>query len=207
MFDPTPSGAASGTRHGWARLALYVDAMSSFWREWIVSYDTSHQFTLGQAAVTGSRSLWVGSRKWAREKYASMLQWARQSQDQVEHSPARWALAGGIITLMLLLLANLARILRALHEKWVSAHPERAPEQAASIWYERMARALARRGVRRATSQTPQEFIRKIEDQRLREPAARFTQVYESARFGNSAEDASRLPDLYQEVAAATRAR
>src|SRR2546422_927966 len=89
--------------------------------------------------------------------------------------PTSLAMAGGIIALMLLLLANLARILRALHEKWVSTHPERAPEQAASIWYERMARALARRGVRRATSQTPQEFIRKIEDQRLREPVARFT--------------------------------
>ena len=55
MFDPTPPGAISSTRHGWARLALYVDAMSLFWREWIVSYDTSHQFTLGQAAVSGSR--------------------------------------------------------------------------------------------------------------------------------------------------------
>lgn len=207
LFDPTPAGTGMGARRGWARLGLYLDAMSSFWREWIVSYDTAHQFSLGQVAVSGSRSLWLDSRTWARRKYAAMLQWARHSQDRVEHSPARWALAGGALALAILLLANLGRITRALHEKWVSAHPERSPEQAASIWYARMARAVARRGVRKATSQTPQEFLRKIPDQRLREPVARFTEVYESARFGNSVEDASRLPDLYAEVAAATRDR
>lgn len=207
MFDPTPSGAASGTRHGWARLALYLDAMSSFWRDWIVSYDSSHQFTLGQAAVSGSRSLWVGARKWAREKYASMLAWARRSQERVEHSPIPWAVTGVLIALAILLLANLARILRTIHEAWVSAHPERSPELAASIWYERMARKVAGTGVRRRRSQTAGEFLRKIEDRRLREPVARFTAVYQSARFGNSSEDASRLPELYEEVAAATRLR
>ena len=207
MFDPTPAGTTSGTRHGWARLALYVDAMSSFWREWIVSYDASHQFTLGQAAVTGSRNLWTDSRKWARHKYASMLRWARQKQDRVEHSPARWALAGLAIALILALLANVGRIIRAVQEKWVSAHPERAPEQAASIWYERMTRMLSRKGMRRSKGQTAQEFVRRIENQRLREPVARFTSVYESARFGNSPGDASRLPELYEEVQAATRDR
>lgn len=207
MFDPTPSGAASGTRHGWARLGLYLDAMSSFWRDWIVSYDSSHQFTLGQAAVSGSRSLWVGSRKWARQKYASMLAWARRSQQRVELSPTRWALTGGVIALTILLLANLGRIVRMIHEGWVRAHPQRSPELAAAIWYERMARTVARKGVRKTHSQTAGEFLRKIDDQRLREPVARFTAVYESARFGNSSEDASRLPELYEEVAAATRRR
>jgi hypothetical protein len=47
--------------------------------------------------------------------------------------------------------------------------------------------------------------VRKIEDRQLRVPIARFTEVYESARFGNSAEDARRLPELYEEVEAATR--
>jgi hypothetical protein len=61
--------------------------------------------------------------------------------------------------------------------------------------------------MRKTSSQTPQEFLRKIDDQRLRIPVARFTAVYESARFGNSVEDASRLPELYAEVAAATRDR
>jgi hypothetical protein len=203
-FDPTPAGN-SGTPQGWGRIALYVDAMASFWRDWVVSYDSSHQYVLGQAAVSGTRGLWEGARLWARKHYQSMLKWARRSQDRVEHSPGRWAVFGAGITLALLLLANLGRIARLLHEKWLRAHPERSPEQAAAMWYGRMARALARRGMEKPAAQTPQEFVRKIEDSRLREPVARFTQVYESARFGNSIEDAQRLPELYEEVASVTR--
>jgi transglutaminase-like putative cysteine protease len=205
-FDPTPAGN-SGTPQGWNRLALYVDAMASFWRDWVVSYDSSHQISLGQAAFSSTRGLWEGARKWARDHYAAMLKWARHSQDRVEHSPGRWAILGAAIVAILLLFGNLGRIARLLHEKWLSAHPERSPEQAASMWYEKMARALARRGVEKPPAQTPQEFVTKIEDSRLREPVARFTQVYESARFGNSADDAQRLPELYEEVESATRTR
>jgi transglutaminase-like putative cysteine protease len=205
-FDPTPAGV-SGTPQGWNRLALYVDALSSFWRDWVVSYDISHQYALGQAAFTSSRGLWTGARVWARDHYDSMLKWARHSQTRVEHSPGRWAVLGAAITLVLLLLGNLGRIARLLHEKWLTAHPERSPEQVAAMWYQRMARALARRGVKKPPAQTAQEFVKKIEDSRLREPVARFTQVYESARFGNSVDDAQRLPELYEEVETATRTR
>ena len=205
-FDPTPAGA-SGTPQGWDRLALYVDAMSSFWRDWVVSYDSSHQYSLGQAAVGGTRGLWQNARIWARNHYAAMLKWARRSQDRVEHSPGRWTFLGGAVVLALLLLGNLGRISRLLHEKWLRAYPERSPEQAATMWYARMARALARRGMEKPAAQTPQEFVRKIEDSRLREPVARFTAVYESARFGNSGDDAQRLPELYEEVELATRTR
>ena len=205
-FDPTPAGG-SGNPQGWGRLALYLDAMASFWRDWIVSYDTSHQYVLAQTAIGHSRATWEGARDWARDHYVAMLKWARRSQDRVEHSPGRWAIFGVIIALAFALLGNLGRIARWLHEKWLQAHPERSPQQAAAMWYERMARALARRGVEKPASQTPHEFLKKIDDNRLREPVTRFTEVYESARFGNSIEDAQRLPELFEEVELATRNR
>jgi len=205
-FDPTPAGG-SGNPQGWGRLALYLDAMASFWRDWIVSYDTSHQYVLAQTAIGRSHALWEGARDWARDHYAAMLKWARRSQDRVEHSPGRWAIFGVIIAIAFALLGNLGRIARWLHEKWLQAHPERSPQQAAAMWYDRMARALARRGVEKPAAHTPHEFLKKIEDNRLREPVARFTEVYESARFGNSIEDAQRLPELFEEVELATRSR
>jgi transglutaminase-like putative cysteine protease len=205
-FDPTPAGAR-GTPQGWERLALYIDAMSSFWRDWVVSYDISHQYAIGQAAFSGTRGLWDRTRAWARNHYASMLQWARHSQDRVEHSPGRWAVIAVAIALVFLLLGNIGRVVRLLQEKWLGAHPERSPEQAAAMWYRRMARALARQGVEKPAAQTPQEFVKKIEDSRLREPVARFTKAYESARFGDSAEDVKRLPELYEEVESAARIR
>ncbi len=203
-FDPTPAGNV-GTPQGWNRLALYVDAMASFWRDWVVSYDASNQYTLGKAAISSSRNMWEGARGWARDEYASMLKWAKRSQDRVENSPRRWIIIGASIVLLLLAMANLGRIARLLQEAWLGAHPERSPEQAASMWYERMTRVLAKHGMRKPRAETPQEFANRIENTRWREPVTRFTQVYEAARFGNSAEDAQRLPELYEEVETVTR--
>ena len=204
MFDPTPPGNG-GIPQGWDRLGLYVDAMASFWRDWIVSYDTTHQYVLGQAAISGTRGLWENARNWAREHYEAMLKWASRSQDRIEHSPASWAITAGAIALILLVLANVGRIARWLHERWLRAHPERSPEQAAAMWYERMTRAVEKRGIEKTPAQTPHEFLQEIVDTRLREPVARFTAVYESARFGNSTDDAQRLPELYEEVELATK--
>ena len=205
-FDPTPGGLAN-TPQGWARVGLYVDALASFWRDWVVSYDSSHQYVLGQTAINGTRGLWEGIRTRARDRYESMLHWARRSQDRVEHAPVRWTVGGLTITACLLFLANLGRIIRWLRDARLRAHPERAPEQAAAMWYQRMAHSLARQGLTKSSSQTPLEFVRRIDEARLREPVAHFTEVYESARFGNSADDARRLPKLYEEVESATRNR
>src|SRR5215472_6001033 len=203
-FDPTPAGNG-GSPRGWGRFALYMDAMASFWRDWVISYDSSNQYELGHAAINSSRNMWESARSWARERYASMLDWAQRSQNRVESSPRGWMLVAGAITLALLLLANLGRIVRTLHERWLGAHPERSPEQAAALWYARMTRMLTRTGLEKGEAETPQEFIRRIPDSRLRVPVTQFTSVYESARFGNSTDDARRLPELFEEVLAATR--
>jgi protein-glutamine gamma-glutamyltransferase len=204
-FDPTPGGS-TGAPRGWARVGLYVDAMSSFWRDWIVSYDSSHQYLLGQAALGGTRSLWESAHEWARNRYRAMLRWARQIQGRAEQDPGGWGTIGIMVAAGLLLLGNLQRIVRLTHQSWLQAHPERDPEQAATMWYQRMAQLLARSGVQRNPSQTAQELLHKIADEHLRASVARFTEVYESARFGNSASDVQRLAQLYQEVEAATRA-
>src|SRR5581483_248993 len=44
-FDPTPPGNFQ-TPGRWDRLMLYMDAMSSFWREWVINYDLGHQLRL-----------------------------------------------------------------------------------------------------------------------------------------------------------------
>ena len=202
-FDPTPTGDG-GTPRGWDRIGLYLDAMSSFWREWIISYDTSHQYVLGQAALGGTRASWERARAWARSRYESMLAWARRGQKHMEGSPQKWT-AFGVGIAILLLPGNAARVARMIHERRLRSHPERFPEQAAAIWYERMARSLARWGMQRLPGNTAQEFVKKIEDERLRTRVAQFTQAYESARFGNSADDARRLPALYEAVLSAAR--
>jgi len=203
-FDPTPGGTVA-TPEGWNRAMLYLDAAQSFWREWVISYDASHQYILGQSALSGTRNSWERSRVWARVHYAKLLSWARHGQQGMEHSPVRWFALSAVLALLLVALGNAARIAQLIRTIRLRAHPERSPDQAAAMWYERMARYLARRGVRKNSAQTAREFVQVIEDERLRIQVRRFTDAYESARFGNSSGDAQRLPELYEEVELATR--
>ena len=203
-FDPTPA-SATGTAQGWGRLALYLDAAASFWRDWVITYDSSNQRVLTSATINTSRGMWEGARLWAQAHYSSLLERARRTQARIQDSPRRWLLIGVLIIVAILFLANVVRIVRWLHEKWLGSHPEHSPEQAASLWYGRMARALARRGMKKAEAETPQEFARKIDDRRLRLPVKRFTDVYEAARFGNSLEEVRKLAEYFEEVEAAMR--
>jgi len=203
-FDPTPGGAIESPQ-GWGRVMLYLDAAASFWREWVVSYDTSHQYVLGQSLMSGTRGFWERGRMWARLRYERLLDWARRSQRKVGHSPGRWFAISVALALVLMVLGNAGRITRMVRARQLQAHPERSPNQAATMWYERMARYLARRGLQKPETQTAREFVRVIEDEHLRRRVGEFTDAYESARFGNSSEDAVRLPELYEEVELATK--
>jgi protein-glutamine gamma-glutamyltransferase len=203
-FDPTPGGTVASPQ-GWGRVMLYLDAASSFWREWVISYDTSHQNILGQSMMSGTRTFWERAREWGRLRYAGLLGWARKSQRSAGHSPGPWFGGSVTVALLLLLLGNAGRIIRRIRTMRLQAHPERSPDQAAAMWYERMARSLARRGMQKAGTQTPREFVCVIPDERVRLRVGLFTDAYESARFGNSSDDALRLPELFEEVESATK--
>ena len=203
-FDPTPA-APLQTHTGWGRAMLYVDAMASFWREWIVNYDVSHQHTLGRD-VTHSGLDWLRrTQDWGRDKYDSLLNAARRTQKTLSDAPLRWVVAGVVSTLLLILGANAGRLWRAAAVRRLASKPERSPRAAATIWYQRTVRMLAKRGLRKLSAQTPTEFVRSIEKEALREPVSRLTAHYERARFGESGEDAARLPELYEEVSQAAR--
>lgn len=203
-FDPTPPGLEP-VRTGWSRAALYLDAMASFWREWVVNYDPSHQRTLGEGMAGNSRRIVHELRKWFRRHYEALLDSARQAQDTMSNSPARWSVGAVLATGLLLLLANARRLWNALRRRRLAARPEKAPRLAATIWYERMTRRVARLGWRKSPMQTPAEFVTCIENDLVRDRVAQFTRHYEHARFGDSAEDASRLPELFEEIATADR--
>jgi len=203
-FDPTPGGSLS-TREGWSRMMLYVDAAASFWREWIINYDSSHQRNLGEQAAHGGRHFYNELRHWYGRHYQQLLNSARRTHTRITQSPGRWtALALGV-TLLLALLMNLQRIVRVIANRRLRAHPDRAPREAATLWYQQMLRRMARWGWRKSPSQTPQDFVSAIQEPALQNKVATFTRAYESARFGRSVDDAKALPDLYEEIAAGKR--
>lgn len=203
-FDPTPAGLDI-TRGRWSRLQLYLDAASEFWREWVVNYDSIHQHTLEDSAGAHTRALWERQRAWLRAQYAFLLARARVAQRTLLREPSHWgfSLVGAVV--VLILLANARRLGRAWRNRRTASRPAQAPQMAASIWYARMTRATTRRGWRKLPAQTPQEFVATISEHDLRQSVDRFTRHYERARFAQSAEDAQRLPELYQEITSVRR--
>ena len=203
-FDPTPAGPAA-THSGWGRTLMYLDALSSFWREWVVNYDVSHQRTLSHQATQNGLEWARRTQNWARNRYEACLNAARRAERKATASPVRWIATGGIVALFLLLAANAGRLLRALRRHRLAVHPEKSPRTAATIWYEKTLRLLSRRGVGKSPAQTPAEFVTSIADDGLRTALARFTRHYERARFSDSGEDAARLPELFEEVSASAK--
>ena len=200
-FDPTPAGNAPA---GWSRMQLYIDAAASFWREWIINYDVGHQRTLGRDAATNSRHFFDDARRWIRRQHRALLNAARRAQEHFGNFPARWL--GGLVAFSagLILLLNLRRLIRGLRAHRLRAHPERAPRESAALWYDRMVGRLARLGWRKSPSQTPLDFVAAIQETSLQKKVARFTQAYESARFGKSLDDAQSLPELFNDITAET---
>jgi protein-glutamine gamma-glutamyltransferase len=203
-FDPTPA-AGLETRSGMGRAMLYLDAMASMWREWVVNYDFGHQRVLATDALRSTRNLGDAVREWARGHYVTLLNAARRIRFASRQSSRKWT---GVVLLALLLLALLIKaraIVAFILQRRLANHPEKSPELAASIWYERMIRVLARRGWRKSPVHTPAEFVRTVSDPELQRSVGQFTDDYESARFGGSAEHARRLPEMYERILAETK--
>jgi len=203
-FDPTPAGL-SAVHSNWARFMLYVDAMESFWRDWVVNYDALHQTALGDEVLHSGRSSWFRLKKWARHRNAALARAMRSALSQGEISKAGWlpwTAAGAILVIFLSKAGAIARFLR---RRRLANQPHIFPRAAAEIWYGQMIRLLEGRGWKKPPTKTPAEFVASIADARLRDYVARFTRHYEWARFGGSAADAQQLPLLYQNIAGASR--
>ncbi|MBA3913697.1 MAG: DUF3488 domain-containing protein [Acidobacteriales bacterium] len=198
-FDPTPPGASLPTSR-WARAMLYLDALSSTWREWIVNYDLGHQVALGRGAAHTGQEAFERVQDWGASQYDALLERARRAHAALSAAPKKWSALCFILLLLALLLINARPLWTIYWNRRMAANPRNFPQQSAVIWFERMTRVVAQRGWEKALEQTPQEFISTIDDPLLQTHVARFIHTYQAARFGNSREDASRLPELYRQI-------
>jgi transglutaminase-like putative cysteine protease len=199
-FDPTPAEALPTTTT-FSRVLLYLDAAQEFWREWVINYDFGHQRELTVITVSkAQRSAWQ-LRRWVHDKYNALLKSARRFDTRVSRYPRSWAALAIVAALMVFFLWNLRWIVRSLRQRSIARRPSRAPQVAATIWYSRMLKTLARKGYTKPPTLTPAEFVRGISEASLRESVSKFTERYERARFGDSAPDAEQLPELFEEIA------
>ncbi|HWH58358.1 MAG TPA: DUF3488 and transglutaminase-like domain-containing protein [Terriglobales bacterium] len=197
-FDPTPGSAGvSGT---WNRFSLYADAMREFWHDWIVNYDSGHQNELGLALVRNSHTKLQSFRAWSMALYEKSVREAKGLRVHFRTHVNAWITWAGAIFLVFVSLAFWRRGYLALRRFRLARKPHLEPHSAATIWYARLLKLLARRGISKSPAQTSQEFIGKISSAAVRRQVELFTVHYERARFGDSPEDAERLPELYRNL-------
>lgn len=203
-FDPTPASNEAPVT-GWSRIWLYADAMGEFWQEWVINYDFVHQTRLSFRLAQEGQSDFSRVQEWIRQEYDSWVLRLERLTNSLSAKPRAWALWLISIVLSALVLARVAALIRAIRRFQIARRPEKAPQSAATIWYLRLLKLLSRHGYRKNPAHTPGQFVDSVEASTLKEPIQRFTESYERARFGQSAEDAARLPKLYEDVESASR--
>jgi hypothetical protein len=177
---------------------LYLDAAKEFWRDWVVNYDLMRQLEVSRKADEAGRGLLQNADARWRRFYRSLVDRVRHARTTISPvKAAAWVVAA---SLGLVLLINLRKISKLLKQRRLAMDPASAPKLAATIWYGRMTATVSKQGWEKRPSQTPSEFVRIIEDPALRRAVERFTERYQRARFGDSAEDAAQLPELFDEI-------
>jgi protein-glutamine gamma-glutamyltransferase len=200
-FDPTPSQPAPSNQHGWARVLLYMDAAREVWREWVVNYDFSHQVKLSSDLATSTGNAQSKFRVWMWRKYRRLLRTVSALQHRLEIMPATEMATWIVVLALILSLPFAPRAWRSFERSRALRNPQRAPRTSASFWYLRLLKRLRRRGLLKEPTQTPEEFAASIADPDMRRDVVVFTEHYERARFDESVEDATKLPELYEEIA------
>lgn len=199
-FDPTPSDPTAAAQNVFSRIGLWLDALDTFWQEWVVGYDLERQVTLalkmrqsGQGFTFRDLDRWLN---WLTNP--SMTRW----------NPSLLAAAlliAGVGALSVMKGSQLKQWWetlwrhRRLRSGQVSAHD-------ASRVYQQMLTVLERRGYAKPVSITPLEFARTL-PAHAAVPVEEFTRVYNQLRFGTGEHAGTRLVQLLDTIQRVTADR
>jgi hypothetical protein len=196
MFDPTPAdngGALAGVT---SKLMLYLDAVETFWQEWVLDYNLEHQLRLA-ARMEQSGHTWN-------------LSWITRATDAMSAGFVQVKAAGGtLVIFVIIVVAGIS--VGPLAWRWL--HRERQVRRItrgevqphdAAILYNRMLALLRRRGIEKPAWLTPMEFAAVV-PRDASTIVYQFTAAYNELRFGGSPDAAARMISLLHDLSANAR--
>jgi protein-glutamine gamma-glutamyltransferase len=194
-FDPTPPDPSPGANALLIKLALYADAVETFWQEWVVSYDLGHQATLADRMEQASRRV---SLRWLDRLFDIGDNWAA-ARPWLVHTGLWWllALAGGVVGAWCA--PKLWRAWRTRLGVWRLRRGQVSVADA-TLLYRRMLKLLKRRGYEKPAGFTPYEFACSLPPSEVGMLVLQFTSAYNALRFGGQADAAPRLSKLLEEL-------
>jgi hypothetical protein len=199
-FDPTPPDPNVPRLSAWTRLGFYADAIDVFWQDWVLNYNLERQLQLAARVGDSSRHIrlnWSDS-----EGFWSARNWS---------APRDFFRNYGFILFGVLALAVLGKFLGRDGWKWWSARRRMLMVQRgeghpsdATLLYQRMLKALKRRGIEKPAWLTPCEFARVLQEPELSLLVEDFTTAYNELRFGGDPDAAGRIFVLLERLEATT---
>ncbi len=194
-FDPTPPDPSPPSASLWTRAGLVLDAADQFWQDWVVGYDFERQLALAARMQDSGRQLrftWLGDVGDAASGVGTSLRAARAYAVEI-------LILFGMAALAILYGPGLLRKLRA-ELRVRRAQRGEAQASDATLLYERMLRALERRGLQKPPWLTPAEFARVLPSSELAMLVEDLTGAYNQFRFGGRRDAAPRMVRLLRRI-------
>jgi transglutaminase-like putative cysteine protease len=194
-FDPTPPDPSPGADALLVKLALYADAVETFWQEWVVSYDLGHQATLADRMEQAGRRV---SLRWLDRMFEMGDNWP-STRSWLVHTGLWWllALAGGVVGAWLA-----PKFWKAWRVRLGVRRLRRGQGSVAdaTLLYRRMLKLLRRRGYEKPAWFTPYEFACSLPPSEMGMLVLQFTSAYNALRFGGQADAAPQLSELLEHL-------
>ena len=167
-FDPTPAAGRTEPQSAGvaAKLGKYAEALELLWFQYVIGYDKQEQRSLATALQNQAFRY--------QEVLSDVLSWLRRLSLRTP------VLIAGSVLLLVLLALLAVRIKRFGWRGLRFKRSEESLQTSAVVFYERLTKALARRGMQRLPTETPLEFAATVG---LRE-AETITGAYNRVRYG-----------------------
>jgi protein-glutamine gamma-glutamyltransferase len=184
-FDPTPPDPNASKISVWTRLNFYADAVDVFWQDWVLNYTLERQLELASRVGESSRHVgwnWADTTRW----------WKSWHWDWLKDFAFVLLGAGA-----LLMLGKTLR--RDGWRWWITRRRMRKVQRGqgdpsdATLLYQRMLKALRKRGIEKPAWLTPCEFAQVLQEPELSLLVEDFTSAYNELRFGGNSEAAGRI--------------
>jgi hypothetical protein len=194
-FDPTPPDPNPQQFSLFTRIALYIDAAETFWRQWVVGYDASQQGSLADRMEQGVRRAGV---RWFDTLSLLDANWGKRFGNVVSFA-SRWGVAAAVLIALWLLAPRLMGLIR-MRRRVQAARRGQASVGDATLLYQRMLHILKRQGYQKPSWFTPAEFAASLPSGPLGSTVTEFTAAYNALRYGGRTDVAARLSTLLDEL-------
>ena len=176
-FDPTPPDPNAGSLNPFfSRLSMISDALSQYWQDWVVGYDLTRQVELA------SRMQATG-RRFRMPDFDGLFPGVSNAAE------SSWKIGLsviGAVGLIALLWFAAPWLVKLWHQRLRAERLRRGDGKKAdaTILYEQLLAALARRGFEKPAWLTPNEFVAVLPPSPMADLVADATGAYNELRFG-----------------------